>query len=68
MLRLSLILIAAVCATSIALQAIRGHGPVEMALYLTIGSVILVPNALFLIGVSAALHSALRDKYLAYAV
>lgn len=53
---------------AIALQIVRGDMPVDMRVYLTIYSVILIPNMVFLISAVTMLNVLLRDKYLAYAV
>ncbi|HVF91135.1 MAG TPA: hypothetical protein VNH22_13805 [Blastocatellia bacterium] len=53
---------------SMAAQFYKGHGPVELLPYLTIHSVISVPNIIFMVGASVFLNVLLRDKYLTYAV
>jgi hypothetical protein len=53
---------------SIAAQAYKGHGPIELLPYLAIHSLISIPNILFMIGASVALNVLLRDKYLVYAL
>ena len=53
---------------AIALQIVRGDMPVDMRAYLTIYSVILIPNMVFMISAVTVLNVLLRDKYLAYAV
>lgn len=53
---------------AIALQIVRGDLPVDMRVYLTIYSVILIPNMVFMISAVTVLNVLLRDKYLAYAV
>lgn len=53
---------------AIALQIVRGDMPVDMRVYLTIYSAILIPNMVFMISAATMLNVLLRDKYLAYAV
>lgn len=53
---------------SVAAQAYKGHGPVDLLPHLAIHSLISIPNAVFIIGASVALNVLLRDKYLVYAV
>ncbi len=64
---LSLTLIALVGLCAVALQIIKGHGPLELQAYLVTYSVILLPTALFMIAAAIALNVLLRDKYVAYA-
>jgi ABC-2 type transport system permease protein len=64
---LALSLLVLVASTSIGLQLLRGHTPVEVAAYLKVYSVILFPSAVFVSAASIALNVLLRDKYLAYA-
>lgn len=54
--------------TAIAIQLLRGHGPVELYPYLVIYSVIVIPGIVFMAGVSILLNVVLREKYLAYVV
>jgi ABC-type transport system involved in multi-copper enzyme maturation permease subunit len=61
-------LVAMVGLTSIMIQSLRGHGPVEISNYLITYSVILVPSLAFIAAASIALNVLLRDKYLAYAI
>lgn len=63
---LSLVLVVGL--TAIAIQMVRGRGPIEIAPYLLTQSVILLPGIVFIAGVSLALNVLLRDKYLTYAV
>jgi hypothetical protein len=65
LLALSLLLLVAL--TSIGLQFLRGHTPVEVSAYLKVYSIILIPSAVFIAAASVALNVLLRDKYLAYA-
>lgn len=64
---LAIFLCLAVGLTSVALQIYKGHTPVEIPAYLTIGSVILIPDLIFLVAAATALQVLLRDKHLAYA-
>lgn len=65
---LTLSLVALVGLTSIVIQLLSGHTPVEMSAYLITYSVILVPSLAFMAAASIALNVLLRDKCLAYAV
>lgn len=65
---LGLSLVALVALVSAALQIAKGHTPFEIAPYLLIYSVILIPSVIFIAAVSVLLNVSLRDKYLAYAV
>jgi ABC-type transport system involved in multi-copper enzyme maturation permease subunit len=65
---LTLSLVALVGLTSIVIQLLRGHTPVQIATYLMTYSVILVPSLAFVAAASIALNVLLRDKYVAYAV
>jgi hypothetical protein len=68
----SLALIATLMVTvgvvAIAIQMIRGHGPIEIRPFLMSYSIVVVPAAAFLIAVVIVLNVILRDKYLTYAV
>jgi len=66
LLMLSVIAIAGL--TAIAIQMLRGHGPVELYPYLLTYSVIVIPSIVFMAGVSILLNVVLREKYLAYVV
>lgn len=65
---LGLSLIALVALVSIALQIYKGQTPFELAAYLSVYSVILIPSMVFIAAASVLLNVLLRDKYLAYAV
>jgi hypothetical protein len=65
---LGLALLALVAVTSSVLQIYKGHAPFEVAAYLRVYTVILVPSVVFIGAASVLLNVALRDKYLAYAV
>lgn len=65
---LSLFLIALVGLVAAALQFYQGHTPVEIAAYLRVDALILLPSVLFIAGASVLLNVLLRDKYLVYAV
>jgi ABC-type transport system involved in multi-copper enzyme maturation permease subunit len=65
---LTLSLVVLVGLTSIVIQLLRGHTPLEVPAYLTVYTVILFPSVAFLTAASIALNVFLRDKYLAYAV
>jgi ABC-type transport system involved in multi-copper enzyme maturation permease subunit len=65
---LTLSLVVLVGLTSIVIQFLRGHTPVEVSSYLTVFTVILFPSAAFMTAASIALNVVVRDKYLAYAV
>jgi ABC-2 type transport system permease protein len=64
----SLLLVALVALTAIAVQMFKGHAPFEPQAYLMTYAVILVPSIAFMIAASIALNTLLRDKYLTYAV
>jgi ABC-2 type transport system permease protein len=61
-------LVALVGMTSIVIQFLRGHTPVDISAYLMIDVVILVPGIVFMAALSIALNVLLRNKYLAYVV
>jgi ABC-2 type transport system permease protein len=65
MLTLSLILLVGV--VTIALQMLKHNGPVDLAAYLRVYSLILVPNAIFMAAAVLVLDVLLRDRYVAYA-
>jgi ABC-2 type transport system permease protein len=65
---LGLLSIALVSLVAIALQIYRGHAPIEIAAYLRVDALILLPSVIFIAGASVLLNVLLRDKYLAYAV
>jgi ABC-2 type transport system permease protein len=64
---LTLGLILAVVLITITLQGVKHDGPVELAAYLRIYCIILIPNAIFLAAAALALNVLLRDRYLTYA-
>ncbi len=65
---LSISLTALVALTAIVLQIYKGHGPVELQIYLKTYLLITLPGGLFMIAAATALNVLLRDKYLSYAV
>lgn len=65
---LGLSLVVVVGAMAIVIQILKGDTPVNISAYLITYSVILLPNLVFMTGVSVALNVLLRDKYVAYAV
>jgi ABC-type transport system involved in multi-copper enzyme maturation permease subunit len=65
---LSLLLIALVNPVAVALQIYKGHTPIELAAYLRVAALILLPSVVFIAAASVLLNVLLRDKYLAYAV
>lgn len=65
---LSISLMMLVALTAIGLQIYKGHAPLQLQIYLTTYTVILVPSMVFMGAASVALNILLRDKYLAYAV
>ena len=65
---LGLSLVVVVGAMAIVIQILKGDTPVNISAYLITYSVILLPNIVFMTGVSVALNVLLRDKYVAYAV
>lgn len=65
---LTLALVVLVGLTSIVIQLLRGHTPLEVPAYLTVYTVILFPSVAFMTAATVALNVFLRDKYLAYAV
>ena len=64
---LSLALVALVGLSAVALQIVKGHGPLELRAYLVTYSVILLPTALFMVAAALALNVLVRDKYVAHA-
>lgn len=52
---------------TITLQILKHNGPVELAAYMRIYGLILIPNAIFLAAAALALNVLLRDRYLTYA-
>jgi len=64
---LTLALILVVGVITITLQSIKHDGPIELAAYLRIYGLILIPNAVFLAAAVLALNVLLRDRYLTYA-
>ncbi|HEX8068327.1 MAG TPA: ABC transporter permease subunit [Pyrinomonadaceae bacterium] len=60
--------LALVGAAALALQSYKRHAPVEPLPYLAAYALVLLPGAAFMIAAATALHTLLRDKYLAYAV
>ena len=54
--------------TTIAVQLLRGHTPVDFSAYLIIDGIVVVPGIFFLTAVVLALNVLLRSKYLAYVV
>jgi len=64
-LTLSLILLVGVI--TIALQLLKHNGPIELAAYLRIYGLILIPNAIFLAAAALTLNVLLRDRYVTYA-
>lgn len=67
-LSLTLSLVVLVGLTTIMIQFLRGHTPIEIPAFLITYSVILLPSIVLLTGVSIMLNVLLRDKYLAYVV
>ncbi|HEV2834951.1 MAG TPA: ABC transporter permease [Pyrinomonadaceae bacterium] len=65
---LSLMLMAAVVLTSIAVQLVRGHTPVEIGPFLRVYGILLLPDVIFIAGVSVFLNVLLRNKYVVYIV
>lgn len=65
---LGLSLIALVGLASILLQIYKGHMPFELAAYVRVYALILIPSVIFIAAASVLLNVSLRDKYLAYAV
>jgi ABC-2 type transport system permease protein len=63
---LALFLITLVGVTAIVIQLTRGHGPIEVSVYVAIYSVILIPSVAVMTGLSMALSILVRDKYVAY--
>jgi ABC-2 type transport system permease protein len=64
-LALSLILLVGVI--TVALQVLKHNGPIELAAYVRIYGLILIPNAIFMAAAALALNVLLRDRYLTYA-
>jgi ABC-type transport system involved in multi-copper enzyme maturation permease subunit len=65
---LTISLVVLVGLTSIVIQLLRGHTPIDVWTYLITYSVILVPSLGFMAAASIALNVVLREKYLAYAI
>jgi ABC-2 type transport system permease protein len=65
---LTLSLTGLVGVVAIVLQLVRGHTPVNIFSYVAVYSVIVVPSAVLVAGISLLLNIALREKYLAYLV
>lgn len=65
---LTLTLILLVALITITVQALKQHGPVELATYIRIYGLILIPNAVFLAAAALALGVLLRERYVTYAV
>jgi ABC-2 type transport system permease protein len=59
-------LILSVGAIAIVVQVIKGNTPLDLAAYMNVYSLILVPNAIFLCAASLVLHVLLPGRYLAY--
>lgn len=66
-LALTLGLILLVGVVTLALQILKHNGPIELAAYLRIYGLILIPNAIFMAATSLVLNVILRDRYLTYA-
>ncbi len=64
---LTLALILVVALITITLQGVKHNGPIELAAYLRVYGLILIPNAVFLAAAVLALNVLLRDRYLTYA-
>ena len=64
---LTLTLILLVAVITITVQVTKYHGPLELATYLRIYGLILIPNAIFLAAAALALGVLLRDRYVTYA-
>lgn len=63
---LALALVITVGLTAIVVQLVRGHTPVDLAAYLTVYGVVLVPGIIFMSALVVALNVLLRNKHLAY--
>jgi ABC-2 type transport system permease protein len=64
---LALTLILLVALITITVQVLKQHGPLELATYVRIYGLILIPNAIFLAAAALALGVLLRDRYVTYA-
>jgi len=65
---LTLALILLVALITITVQVLKQHGPIDLATYLRIYGLILIPNAIFLAAAALALGVLLRERYITYAV
>jgi len=65
---LSLLLLIVAGLAAMLTQFLRGQTPIDVASYLLIYTLILVPSLIFMAAASLALNVLLRDKYLCYAV
>lgn len=63
---LALALVIAVGLTTLVVQIVRGHTPVDLPAYLVIYGVVLVPGIVFMSALVVALNVLLRNKHLAY--
>lgn len=66
-LALTLVLILVVGVITITVQIVKNNGPIELAAYLRIYGLILIPNAVFVAAAVLALSVLLRDRYVTYA-
>ncbi|MGZ8845049.1 MAG: ABC transporter permease [Pyrinomonadaceae bacterium] len=66
-LALTFALILMVGVIAIALQILKRNSPIELAAYLRIYGLILIPNAIFMAAAALALNVLLRNRYLTYA-
>ena len=64
---LTLALILVVALITIMLQVLKHDGPIELAAYLRVYGLILIPNAIFVAAAVLALSVLLRDRYVTYA-
>ncbi|HEU4837342.1 MAG TPA: ABC transporter permease, partial [Pyrinomonadaceae bacterium] len=65
---LALLLVLVGGLTTIAVQLLRGHTPVDVSAYLIINSVVVVPGIVFMTALVVALNVLLRNKYVMYVV
>jgi ABC-type transport system involved in multi-copper enzyme maturation permease subunit len=65
---LVLLLVVVGSLTTIVVQFLRGHTPVDFSAYLIINGVVVVPGILFMTSAVIAFNVVLRNKYVAYVV
>ncbi|HEX5966339.1 MAG TPA: hypothetical protein VFY51_10430, partial [Pyrinomonadaceae bacterium] len=64
----ALSLVTAGALTTLVVQLLRGHTPIDVSAYLIINAVVVVPGVIFMTAFVVALNVLLRSKYLTYVV